>query len=67
LRLGEQLNATKKIWDLDAKCLVDIPDEKIRQYAALAILAYKWGRPVERAQVLHAKTEDFSEMLRGRG
>jgi hypothetical protein len=29
-RLGEQLNATKKIWDLNAKCLIEIPDEKIR-------------------------------------
>ena len=62
-RLGEQLNATKKIWDLNAKCLIDIPDEKIRQDAALAILAYKWGRPVERAQVLHAQAEDFPSLI----
>jgi hypothetical protein len=62
-RLGEQLNATKKIWDMNAKCLIDIPDEKIRQDAALAILAYKWGKPVERAQVLHADAKDFPELL----
>jgi hypothetical protein len=44
-RLGKQLNATKEIWDVNKKKLIDIPDEKIRQDAALAILAYKWGRP----------------------
>jgi hypothetical protein len=45
-RLGKQLNATKKIWDVNKKKLIDIPDEKIRQDAALAVLAYKWGRPL---------------------
>jgi len=62
-RLGEQLNATKKIWDMNAKCLIDIPDEKIRQDAALAILAYKWGKPVERNVNLNTNVKDFPAML----
>src|SRR5262249_21761157 len=62
-RLGEQLNATKKIWDMNTKCLIDIPDEKIRQDAALAILAYKWGRPVERQINAHANVKDFPALI----
>src|SRR6516225_5474405 len=62
-RLGEQLNATKKIWDMNAKCLIDIPDEKIRQDAALAILAYKWGKPVERNVNVNADVKDFPAMI----
>ena len=61
--LGEQLNATKKIWDMNAKCLIDIPDEKIRQDAALAILAYKWGRPVERSVSANLPEDSFQDML----
>jgi hypothetical protein len=62
---GEQLEATKKIYDLGEKKLIDIPDKKVRQGAALAILAYKLGRPVERSENvhLHATTEDFKLML----
>lgn len=63
-RLGQQLDATKKMWDVNAKCLIEIPDEKIRQDAALAILAYKWGRPVERQINAHANVSDFPDLLR---
>jgi hypothetical protein len=62
IRLGEQLNATKKMWDVNEKKLIDIPDEKIRQDAALAILAYKWGKPVERSISATAKFEDLAEL-----
>jgi hypothetical protein len=62
-RLGEQLNATKKMWDVNAKCLIDIPDEKIRQDAALAILAYKWGRPVERQISASGDFKDFPDLV----
>jgi len=47
-RLGEQLDAVKLMWDVNAKAMIEIPDEKIRQDAAIMILAYKWGKPVER-------------------
>lgn len=63
IRLGEQLNATKKMWDVNEKKLIDIPDEKIRQDAALAILAYKWGRPVERQVNVNAPAADFPNLL----
>ena len=43
--------------------MVEIHDEKIRQDAALAILAYKWGRPVERQINAHANVTDFPSML----
>ena len=49
--LRDQLKATKGIWDVNAKCTIEIPDEKIRQDAALAILAYEWGRPTEKKLV----------------
>ena len=62
VRLGEQLNATKKMWDVNVKKLIEIPDEKIRQDAALAILAYKWGRPVERQISATAKFEDLETL-----
>ncbi len=62
-RLGEQLNATKKMWDVNAKCLINIPDERIRQDAAAMILAYKWGKPVERSITAHGDMDDFAAML----
>jgi hypothetical protein len=62
-RLGDQLDATKKMWDVNAKRLIEIPDEKIRQDAALAILAYKWGRPVERQINAHANATDFPALI----
>ena len=62
-RLGQQLNATKKIWDPGVKLLIDIPDEKIRQDAAVMILAYKWGKPVERSISAHADFEDLGSLL----
>ena len=58
-RLGEQLNATKKMWDVNAKEMIDIPDEKIRQDAAIMILAYKWGKPVERSIAATADVTNF--------
>jgi hypothetical protein len=62
-RLGQQLNATKKIWDPSVKELIDIPDEKIRFDAAVMILAYKWGKPVERSISAHADFEDLGSLL----
>jgi hypothetical protein len=62
-RLGQQLDATKKIWDPGVKLLIDIPDEKIRQDAAVMILAYKWGKPVERSISAHADFEDLGSLL----
>ena len=62
-RLGDQLDATKKMWDVNAKRLIEIPDEKIRQDAALVILAYKWGRPVERQINAHANASDFPSLI----
>jgi hypothetical protein len=38
-------------------------DEKIRQDAALAILAYDWGRPVERKMVAQSGLRDMKELL----
>jgi hypothetical protein len=61
--LVDQLTATKEIRDVNAKCMIEIPDEKIRQDAALAILAYEWGRPTERKISLHADASDFPAML----
>jgi uncharacterized protein YbjT (DUF2867 family) len=62
-RLGEQLDATKPIWDVVAKQMIDIPDERIRQEAAAMILAYKWGTPVARAITAHGDVDDFAAML----
>jgi hypothetical protein len=62
-RLRSQLDATKKIWDMEAKCLIDIPDEKIRFDAAVMILAYKWGRPVEKQMVASGSLTDMNELL----
>jgi hypothetical protein len=61
--LEGQLTATKKMWDVNAKCMIEIPDEKIRQDAALAILAYEWGRPVERKMVAQGGLRDMKELL----
>lgn len=62
-RFGEQLDAVKLIWDVNAKEMVEIPDEKIRQDAAIMILAYKWGKPVERSVTATGSPDDFAEML----
>ena len=61
--LAGQLKATKKMWDVNAKKMVKIPDEKIRQHAALAILAYEWGTPVQRSISAHADFEDLETLL----
>jgi len=63
--LGEQLDATKKFYDMENKRVIDIPDEKTRHDAAIAILAYKLGRPVERSENLHvhATTDDLNELV----
>ena len=39
-------------------------NSSFRQDAALAILTYKWGRPVERQISAHADATDFPELLR---
>jgi hypothetical protein len=62
-RIGEQLNATKPMWSVAKKIMIDIPDEKIRQDAALVILAYKWGKPVERSITAVGDVDDFAAML----
>ena len=61
-RLGEQLDAVKLIWDVNAKEMVEIPDEKIRQDAAIMILAYKWGKPVERSITATTDFEDLATL-----
>jgi hypothetical protein len=42
-----------------------VPDEKVRQGAALAIFAYKLSRPVERSENLHlhATVDDFNALI----
>jgi hypothetical protein len=52
------------MWDVNAKEMVEIPDEKIRQDAALAILAYNWGTPVSRSIAAHGDVSDFPDLLR---
>ena len=55
--------ATHRIYDGELKRLIEVPDHKMRLAAVALDLAYREGRPVERAQVLHAKADDFAEML----
>jgi hypothetical protein len=43
--------------------MVEIPAEKIRQDAALAILAYNWGRPVERQSARTVTLRIFASSL----
>jgi hypothetical protein len=62
-RLGEQLDATKPMWDVAKKKMIDIPDERIRQDAAAMILAYTWGTPVARSITAHGDVDDFAAML----
>jgi len=62
-RLGEQLDATKPMWDVAQKKMIDIPDERIRQDAAAMILAYTWGTPVARSITAHGDVDDFAAML----
>lgn len=62
-RLRSQLNANKKMWDVNKKKMINIPDEKIRFDAAVMILAYKFGRPVERSVTANIPADSFPEML----
>src|SRR4029077_6388975 len=62
-RLGEQLDATKPMWSVEEKRMIYLPDEKIRQDAAIMILAYRWGKPVERSITGHADMDDFEKAL----
>jgi hypothetical protein len=43
--------------------MIQISDEKIRQDAALAILAYEWGTPVQRSISASGDFEDLQTLL----
>ncbi len=62
-RLRKQLNATKGMWDVGKRCIVQIPDEKIRFDAAVMILAYRWGKPVERSVTANVDPANFEAMV----
>jgi hypothetical protein len=51
------------MWDVNTKKMIQIPDEKIRQDAALAILAYEWGTPVQRSISASGDFEDLESLL----
>ncbi len=63
LRAG--LKATKKFWDANTREWVEQPDRKVQHESAMAILAYAYGKPIERQMVATGKFEDLAEIVSG--
>jgi len=61
LRAG--LAATKLMWDGNARDWVGQPDWKVRHDCAMAILAYRFGKPVERQLQINGTFEDLSQLF----
>jgi hypothetical protein len=61
LRAG--LSATKKMWDGNARDWVEQPDWKTRHDCALAILAYRFGKPIERSIAATGTFEELGQIL----
>ena len=70
-RALKKLTAVLEFTDQDTAMAMEVlrdqmlnsPMPKIAQDAALAILAWKWGRPTERKIVANIDAEDFPAML----
>ena len=61
LRAG--LRATKLMWDGNARDWVEQPDWKARHDCAMAILAYRFGKPVERQMVVAGSFDSFEKLV----
>jgi hypothetical protein len=61
--LRDGLSATKKTWDGNARDWVEQPDWKTRHDCAMAILAYRFGKPIERQVQVTAKYEELPEII----
>jgi hypothetical protein len=61
LRAG--LSATKLMWDGNARDWVEQPDWRARHDCAMAILAYRFGKPVDRQRVVAGSFDDFEKMV----
>lgn len=59
----EAMNATKRMWDINAKKLVEFPDHRTRLLAANMVAAYMEGLPVERSIQAHSDIKDFDALL----
>ena len=61
LRTG--LAATKLMWDGNARDWVEQPDWKARHDCAMAILSYRFGKPVERQLQVTGTFEDLGQLF----
>lgn len=61
LRAG--LKANKAYWSTVLKEWVDQPDYRVRHESAMAILAYAYGKPIERQIVATGTYQELSEIL----
>jgi len=61
--LRDGLRATKLMWDGNARDWVEQPDWKARHDCAIAILAYRFGKPVERQMVVAGSFDDFEKLV----
>jgi len=61
LRSG--LEATKLMWDGNVRDWVEQPDWKSRHDCALAILSYRFGKPVERQLQISGTFEDLGQLF----
>jgi hypothetical protein len=60
--LGECLSAELKFWDLTKKAIVTYPDGKTRLAAAMGILAYTDGKPIERREIITRKATTLDNL-----
>jgi hypothetical protein len=61
--IREAMQATHRIFDSGKRQLIEVPDHKTRLAAVTLLLAYKEGRPVQRAAEITAKFESAEQVL----
>jgi hypothetical protein len=62
--LEEALLATKVHWDGVAKRMVEEPDHKVRKDAAVDLLCFTDGKPIERREVVTLNFDSLEELQR---
>ena len=62
--LRDAKKATSRVWDIEQKKLVEIPDHKTRLAATTFSRAYKEGLPVQRQLVLTKAFESVEETIK---
>lgn len=62
--LEECLGAESRVYDMSAKELVTYADGKTRLGAAMGILAYSAGKPIERKEIISSNADSLESVMK---